>query len=123
MHLFLCRVITIVFILLHGTELYSMTTTLSRVPARAARTPKTRSYIRSEAMHKINKPIKKNRLKKFNLAHGVALLESQTLPNLYEAAKLYKGGQQQEVPVLFQIIKKMFYRVMADGEITITKSV
>lgn len=126
MNVFLYQVLTSLFFLLHGIQMYSMTTTLSRVPARTAKAGKAlekRPYFTPQAMHKMNKPIKKTQLEKFNLGHGLALIESQTLPNLYEAAKTYKAEQQQEVPVLFQLVKKMFHRVMANGEITITKSI
>lgn len=123
MDLFVCRIVTVVFILLHSAEIYAMTT-LSRSSARAAKTPQARSYIRPTAMHKVDKPVKKTELKKFNLGHGLALLESQTLSNLYEAANLYKAeSQKKEAPALLQIVAKMFYRVMADGEIAITKSI
>ena len=111
--------ILIILIFLHSTSTYPM---LSTVRTSVRSYPTQRSYIRPTAMPSINRPIKKSALERFNLAHGLALIESKTLPNLYDGARAYTGDAEN-MPALFELTKKMFHRVIQGGEIAVTKNV
>jgi hypothetical protein len=115
----LSRVIVYICIFLTpSTFIYSMFKTKTLVGAKAHQ----RAYIRPPAINRLHKQVKGSALERFNLAHGLAILESETLPNLYDAAMRYTGAPEK-MPLSLQLTGKMFHRVIEGGELTITKKI